>query len=398
MKVVIIDDETVICQGLSRMIESHDWGWQVEKTFINPEDALENCNWEEVQCVLMDIDMPSIDGLSLAHILNEREYDVDIIFITAYSSFEFAQRAIDEHPVSYLLKPISKENLRQSLLKAEQSWLKKQESRSDPVFIKENLDALRKVFLENIVFNELDYTAEEIRTYMSKYDLNSKKFALYELLTPLAYHKLKEILRTLCKKNEWYIYGHAYFFVIIFLYKENNNEIEDILSRIEATCCFGEKGILIIEHLQNIYRENLPLIREQYGNYAEISDIGNQTLELPGDEEYSIPIKETISYIEQNLNKVLTLQKIASYVYLHPTYLSNMFKKQTGMNLMAYINSRRIEQAKELLHDPTVKVSWVVERVGFSNRKYFEKVFKDTVGMTPTQYKQDVYFLHDRKS
>ena len=58
---------------------------------------------------------------------------------------------------------------------------------------------------------------------------------------------------------------------------------------------------------------------------------------------------------------------------------------------MNYINFKRIQEAKALLRDPTLKVSWIVERVGFTSRKYFEKVFKEMVGMTPTQYKQDIY-------
>ena len=154
MNLIIIDDEIVICQGLSKMIESNGWGWSVAGTYVDPEVALETCDWENVQCVLMDINMPNIDGISFAHILNEREFDIDIIFITAYSSFEFAQKAIDERPLSYLLKPISKESLRQSLEKARLSFEKKQSLRLNPAFIHENLNDLRKTFLGNVIFSE----------------------------------------------------------------------------------------------------------------------------------------------------------------------------------------------------------------------------------------------------
>ena len=50
MKLVIIDDEIVICQGLAKMIESNDWGWSVAGTFVDPEDALETC---EHQIILL---------------------------------------------------------------------------------------------------------------------------------------------------------------------------------------------------------------------------------------------------------------------------------------------------------------------------------------------------------
>ena len=82
MKLVIIDDEIVICQGLAKMIESNDWGWSVASTFVNPEDALETCDWENVQCVLMDINMPDMNGIVLAKKLREMFPDIYIIFHT----------------------------------------------------------------------------------------------------------------------------------------------------------------------------------------------------------------------------------------------------------------------------------------------------------------------------
>ncbi len=394
MKLVIIDDEIVICQGLAKMIESNDWGWSVAGTFVNPEDALETCDWENVQCVLMDINMPSIDGLSLAHILNEHDYDIDIIFITAYSTFEVAQKAIDERPLSYLLKPISKESLRQSLLKAKQSYEKKQSLQSNPAFIRNNLDDLRKTFLGNVIFNEKEYSHSELDYYKKLYYISSVKFAIYEILTSMTYKELKNTIRNACGEVGWYVYGHAYFFVLVFLYNHGDDAITSILEKTESSFCIGETEIQHLESIPDVYQKYLPYIRDHYGKYAELDAEDEKEQMIQNAEELSLSVKETIRYIDQNINKPLTLQNIASAVYLHPTYLSNIFKKQTGMNLVNYINRRRILEAKELLKDPTSRISWVVERVGFTSRKYFEKVFKEMVGMTPTQYRQDSYLMN----
>ena len=399
MNLIIVDNETVICQGLSKMIESNDWGWAVTGTYVNPEDALETCDWENVHCVLMDINMPNIDGISLAHILNEREIDIDIIFITAYSSFEFAQKAIDERPLSYLLKPISKENLRQSLEKARLSYERKQSLRTNPIFIKKNLVEFRKTFLGNVIFDEKEYSRSEIENYKKLYFISSYEFSLFEILTDLSYKELKSTLRTICGNEDWYVYGHSYFFVIVFLYAQGKNFASSILEQISHSFCIGEAGIVELDDLQKTYQKYLPVIRDHYSTHYEITRAADTPLPFSQTiEEFSLPVQETIRYIDENICHPLSLQNIASAVYLHPTYLSNIFKKQTGINMINYINYKRIQVAKELLRDPTLKVSWIVESVGFTSRKYFEKVFKEMVGMTPTQFKQDVYLTDNGRT
>ena len=391
MNLIIIDDEIVICQGLSKMIESNGWGWSVAGTYVDPEVALETCDWETVQCVVMDNNMPNIEGISFAHILNEREFDIDIIFITAYSSFEFAQKAIDERPLSYLLKPISKESLRQSLEKARLSFEKKQSLRLNPAFIHENLNDLRKTFLGNVIFSEREYSSTELELYKELYDITPHVFALYEILTTSTYKEQKSTLRAISGDVEWYVYGHAYFLVIVFLYQKSDASVSDILAKIEYSYSVGETGITDLDGVKNAYQQYLPVIREHYGRYSVLSQTAEKTPFTQNVEEFSLPVQEIIRYIDENYSKPLSLQSIATAIYLHPTYLSNTFKKQTGVNLMNYINFKRIQEAKALLRDPTLKVSWIVERVGFTSRKYFEKVFKEMVGMTPTQYKQDIY-------
>ena len=323
MNLIIIDDEIVICQGLSKMIESNGWGWSVAGTYVDPEVALETCDWENVQCVLMDINMPNIDGISFAHILNEREFDIDIIFITAYSSFEFAQKAIDERPLSYLLKPISKESLRQSLEKARLSFEKKQSLRLNPAFIHENLNDLRKTFLGNVIFSEREYSSTELELYKELYDITPHVFALYEILTTTTYKELKSTLRAISGDVEWYVYGHAYFFVIVFLYQKSDASVSDILAKIEYSYSVGETGITDLDGVKNAYQQYLPVIREHYGRYSVLSQTAEKTPFTQNVEEFSLPVQEIIRYIDENYSKPLSLQSIATAIYLHPTYLSN---------------------------------------------------------------------------
>ena len=391
MNLVIIDDEQVICNGLKRIIEDNDWGWTVCGVFTDSEQALEVCDWDNIQCALMDIQMPLIDGLSMAHILNERGYETDIIFITAHSTFEFAQKAIEERPLAYLLKPVSKGNLKQSLEKAKSSYMRRADAADSPEYIRRNLDVLRKHFFSDLLFREKDFSEEELTRILKTYFLENKCYAMYEFISHCPRKEIKERLNQLCADTiQWYLYGHDYFFVLLLVSKKGCPQVGSIVENVEHTFCAGETEILDLTALPGVYEKYLELAREHYVADATETVRIDEPL-IPNVGELSLPVQQVITFIDSHLASPLSLQTLAMEVYLHPTYLSNLFKKQTGYTLMNYINLCRIRRAKSLLSDPTARVTWVMEQVGFANRKYFEKVFKEQEGMTPTQYKQNAF-------
>lgn len=93
-------------------------------------------------------------------------------------------------------------------------------------------------------------------------------------------------------------------------------------------------------------------------------------------------------YILQNYQQQITLERIATLTYMNPVYLSTLFKKETGQNFSAYLHSVRIEKSKELLKDMKYSISQVAEMVGFSDAKYFSKLFLSITGARPKEYRQ----------
>lgn len=92
-------------------------------------------------------------------------------------------------------------------------------------------------------------------------------------------------------------------------------------------------------------------------------------------------------YIDTHYFMDITLVLISGYVFLNPTYFSELFKKETGQNFSEYVTNLRLEKAKELLKDTGLKIYEVCESVGYSNTKYFCKLFKRFTGKTPSEYK-----------
>lgn len=94
--------------------------------------------------------------------------------------------------------------------------------------------------------------------------------------------------------------------------------------------------------------------------------------------------------IEQRFADNLTVADIAESVYLSPTYVSLLYKQETGETVYEYLTKVRIEKAKELLCDPTVKFYEVCYAVGYSDPSHFSKLFKKVTGFTPSAYREQV--------
>jgi two-component system response regulator YesN len=98
----------------------------------------------------------------------------------------------------------------------------------------------------------------------------------------------------------------------------------------------------------------------------------------------------TITYIhrfvESHLNEDLSLIRLAEQVYLNPSYLSRFYKLSTGINLSHYIDSVRIEKAKQLLKSENLKIYKVAKAVGYETPASFTRFFKKIVGISPQEY------------
>ena len=74
--------------------------------------------------------------------------------------------------------------------------------------------------------------------------------------------------------------------------------------------------------------------------------------------------------------------------YLSPYYLSRLFRRVTGQSIVDYINGRRIEAAQRLLESTDLNISAVAEQTGFASAAHFRRVFRETMGTGPLQYRK----------
>ncbi|MGO9410010.1 MAG: response regulator [Spirochaetia bacterium] len=99
-------------------------------------------------------------------------------------------------------------------------------------------------------------------------------------------------------------------------------------------------------------------------------------------------VRRAVRFIEENYGRDLPLEEVAKSVGLSPSYFSSSFKRETGKNVVEYITEYRVEKAIELLCTTNLNTSEVAYRVGFNDPKYFTRIFKRSVGVTPSLYRR----------
>lgn len=107
---------------------------------------------------------------------------------------------------------------------------------------------------------------------------------------------------------------------------------------------------------------------------------------------YRHEIVEMMDYIEQHITEKITLSSIANQINMNESYISRLFKSETGMNLIQYINISKMEKAKELLKEKDMIVKDVAYALGFEEQSYFNRMFNKYFGINPKEYKKYTKF------
>ncbi|SCX81685.1 response regulator transcription factor [Alkaliphilus peptidifermentans] len=107
-----------------------------------------------------------------------------------------------------------------------------------------------------------------------------------------------------------------------------------------------------------------------------------------GKEKYVI---DTVNYIKEHYKEDITIKIASEVLYISESYLSRLFKKETGYTFVEYLTNYRMKKAIKLLVKEDMKIFEVADAVGYSDSRYFSALFKKCVGITPTEVKEGQY-------
>ncbi|MBO4898642.1 MAG: response regulator [Clostridia bacterium] len=388
---IIIDDESLVLNYMTEFIGKEFPEINVEAAFFVSADALDYLKNNSVDIVLTDISMPEPTGIDIAEFCHNEMPDTIVIFLSAYREFEYAHSAIDYDVFDYILKPLSKQNLIDSLSSA----LTKLESRVTtpdyPSFTENEYILLcQEVFSdlicscisdEDTLYEKLtsvglsDKTAENpvctfnlhIPNLNDSTENIKEKNALFESILNLTCQNTNEV-----------------FFAPIW-YTKNRIEIIGISKSLYTTTdsIVSHFDVLVKNKLNESFNltTNITITNE----YPSMKSLLSERTESEVDADSK---RIFLEYIEENYNNHISLDIASKHFNFSRVYFSVYYKKCTGENFSTTLSRVRINKAKELLKNPNAKITSVMREVGYNHSTHFYKTFKNIVGCSPAEYQK----------
>lgn len=152
----------------------------------------------------------------------------------------------------------------------------------------------------------------------------------------------------------------------------DDEELETAVNRAVGYIKEKKKIKNLQNHLEKSDDSKIMLFKE-YLSDGETSSSGN--------------LKKAMAFVHENFAEDITIRDVAENLAVSESYLSRLFKKESGYTFNDYLTKYRIKQACRLLDDPHIKVYEVADKVGYKNQRYFSVLFKKIVGKSPGEFK-----------
>lgn len=173
-KVLLVDDEPLIREAISENTRWNELGYELLGTCRNGREAIQRLEEEEADLVLTDICMPYVDGMELTRYLYENHRSVKVIMISGYDDFEYAKTAMKYHVMDYILKPVTAQELAQTLItvreKLDEEYFQKDSMQKIKGAYRSSLPMLQGRFLNSLLLGNMG--SEEIRQKLKDYEIN----------------------------------------------------------------------------------------------------------------------------------------------------------------------------------------------------------------------------------
>lgn len=508
-KVLIIDDEPIIRQGLKKIIDWGKYNCEVCAEAPDGETGLEYIKQFLPDIILTDIKMKQMSGLEMISAIDHTVPHAKIIILTAYGEFDYAQQAIALKVFRFLLKPCTPEEI-QNVIKDSTTELSINKSSFVTPFTIEEKQFLENKLLSDIANNsirsisqiednlkkygtkikyfymvliKIDFLAMEnvnsvtpymITDFFSNHDyiinfldsnlanelyfiircrngenidlnalcslmedilltMHERTNAIYKAYTSSIGFGYKDITikKAECisiSKTELYTYNNS-----IICYEDSKELTDTVLLKRDKliekiregeidhinTCIYdfsetflsiGDIRILknlCYDTIDRIYKiselafnstnynyDSVLYLMAKSNNPKEIVDLIStialnltKKINAQNTNTRKLTLDLAIEYIYQHYMEDITRTSLANHTYVSPSYISYIFTENMNKTFSEFLTEVRIEKAKELLLDPSLKINEVSNMVGIADPQYFSKTFKKLVGLTPKEYR-----------
>ena len=395
IKVLIADDEPRIRRGIKNIINWEEEGFEIIGEAEDGEEALCIAKENKPDILLLDICMPFLNGIQLIEELNNILYKPIVIIISGHDEFNYAQAALRLKVFDYILKPIDKENLKSLIFKAREEVISRIKSNEIESFkdmvLENNISYLKEEFFKSWLNGKLD--RDELNIRMKNFNINySNNMGL--ILIKI----LEKNFVGMVNKNERELisYGIINFsnefmnkFKDVYIFRYSSTRVV-ILCNVESIVIWKKALADLEEKISSLFK--IDIIVENSLLSKNPMDINEVFIKLKSnvlEKSKKTPIVlEVEKYIKKNYgDEKLSVEKLSNKLGISQTYLTRLLKKEIGMNFIDYLTYIRIQNAIELMKDPSIKIYEIANLVGYNTQHYFSNVFKKNMGMSPNDYR-----------
>lgn len=455
-RVMIADDENSVIQSLMESVQWKELELEVVGTASDGSSALALAREENIDIAILDIRMPGINGLELCERLRRENEQIQLIIISGYAEFAYAEKAIQYGVIGYCLKPLEYIQVAKYLGKAVQNlkMLRHMAVKEDLIEILERRDAeeirecLGKLgFVRGSCYvavstgekrpaglcsggislrigrgqwgylleddrldeNREEYFGEEGWQgigYMQEPMESGSLYGALEECIARAYQFFVEERRCICadleeaRANIWLervweaVQGSRWESVAEILREIEKDGIHDFTVKSSLRLCNMIFSSAVFQSEGNdSYVYSIKQLVMEYGSLRNMLKLLGEELEEIREAEKSgetfsnAAFMKLLRYVNRNYRGDISLSGAAKALYMNPNYVSQLFKKESGVTFVHYINQKRVEDAKEMLVTTQKPVTDIAIEVGFNDYFYFIKTFKKFTGITPGQYR-----------
>lgn len=423
-KLMIADDNPYVLQTLNQNTDWEKYDLDLVGMYKNGKELFAAAKENMPDLVITDITMPVMDGIRLSSLLYQLNPHIKIIFISAYSDFEYATKAVSLHVFDYILKPILQHQLDETLTRVTDCLQIEQQQYFNQLQLQSQQTFFHKTALSHYVSRLLFHTDSETNI---KEEFSSLGFSL-----PVSF-QIYAVSYALIQKSDTpnQLYNYSYFQSILgdnlvdsqiipakieslygtFLLLTHNEAIS--VSNILARLCVDAESKMglsltigysnpstMFSELPKLYQQSQEVIQHlvsitpdvPIASYADtqeeltVSANISPNISKPNS-SYSKNVAAMRSFIENNYMQPITANEVAQTVFLSPVHANRCFSNECGMTIFNYITWYRLEQAKHFLANTDEQITQIAELVGYSGRTSFYLSFKRATGISPAEYR-----------
>ncbi|MFD3261714.1 response regulator [Paenibacillus lentus] len=408
LKALVVDDEYLVRMGIIQTIDWADYNVEIVGEASNGEEGLELALLHHPDVIITDVRMPYMNGLEFIEKIREKDPLVGIVVLSGYDEFQYAQAALRYGASTYLLKPINIEELAATVQSVGNEIMEKKLHTRRYTQLSKEIDSISKQFWQDLLHGQLigeSIIAEKAVLLELKLEPDDAIIPLTIAISPdnqrseasIEISALEAAAMSFLQEYSFELlslfYDHNLHWVIVIRAKEMEDTVASVrkLGQQLYEWCIQHIGQSVSvgigqpacqwTDLEGAYRQSMAAAQRASSGIERV---------LYGDEDAGArcrrEVREALAYIREHYSENITVEMVANAVFVSPTHLMHLFRKELNKTFYECLTEYRIEEAKRILRNPMYRVYEVGNQVGFTDSKYFSQIFKRMTGMPPSEY------------